>query len=533
MSIDLGALNVQRWMALSRQKLWWMVPKVGNGKSSEDVEDLIPEETQFLLGKIDDDCYILLLPLVDQLFRTALYPSSSSSSSLQLSLESGDPSLPGNLGEAVRVPSSLYIGAGRDPFALTQRAVAFLSKFHATFRLREEKSAPGSAEVFGWCTWDAFYSRVSPEGVKRGLDEFANAGIPVKMIILDDGWQSTKNDGEKESEGGGNDQGFYSNEGDDATDWSKRLSRVEANRKFERLGELIDHVKDSQNVTYVYCWHALLGYWLGVDPKSPDMQAFEPQIRYPCIQPVAESQSYDARILCVEPALAWTPSTFSGIGLVNREKAGLFYDNLHGYLGNMRADGVKVDAQSVLSVLGTGLGGGAALTRHFVHNMEASAKKHLSSNVIGCMAHASENLFSFRDTPIARASDDFYPKDDRSHLQHVASCAYNSLFLGEIVIPDWDCFQSLHPAAMLHAVARGVGGCPIYVSDRVANSDSEILQKLVLPDGTTYRGMLPGRPTRDSLFASVQTDKRTALKVWNRNAVNGVVAAFNVQGWGW
>lgn len=56
-------------------------------------------------------------------------------------------------------------------------------------------------------------------------------------------------------------------------------------------------------------------------------------------------------------------------------------------------------------------------------------------------------------------------QDPASHTVHVASCAYNSLFMGELFVPDWDMFQSRHPMALYHAAARAVGGCAVYVSD--------------------------------------------------------------------
>ncbi|WP_348243384.1 Sip1-related alpha-galactosidase, partial [Salmonella enterica] len=43
---------------------------------------------------------------------------------------------------------------------------------------------------FGWCTWDAFYTDVTEEGVKQGLESFEIGGIPPKFVIIDDGWQS-------------------------------------------------------------------------------------------------------------------------------------------------------------------------------------------------------------------------------------------------------------------------------------------------------------------------------------------------------
>lgn len=48
---------------------------------------------------------------------------------------------------------------------------------------------------------------------------------------------------------------------------------------------------------------------------------------------------------------------------------------------------------------------------------------------------------SWKQTAVVRASDDFWPRDPASHTIHIASVAYNSLFLGEFMQPDWDMFQ--------------------------------------------------------------------------------------------
>ena len=70
--------------------------------------------------------------------------------------------------------------------------------------------------------------------------------------------------------------------------------------------------------------------------------------------------------------------------------------------------------------------------------------------------------------------------------------------------------QSEHVAAGLHAAARAVGGCAIYTSDRPKVHDFALLRTLVLPDGSVLRARLPGRPTRDCLFADVARDGRSA-----------------------
>lgn len=51
------------------------------------------------------------------------------------------------------------------------------------------------------------------------------------------------------------------------------------------------------------------------------------------------------------------------------------------------------------------------------------------------------SLFSSKRTAVIRASDDFWPRDPASHTIHIASVAYNTIFLGEFMQPDWDMFH--------------------------------------------------------------------------------------------
>lgn len=60
------------------------------------------------------------------------------------------------------------------------------------------------------------------------------------------------------------------------------------------------------------------------------------------------------------------------------------------------------------------------------------------------------------NTSVARASDDFYPRDEASSHPHIAACAFNGLFLSALVQPDWDMFHSRHASAELHGMARWV-----------------------------------------------------------------------------
>ena len=244
----------------------------------------------------------------------------------------------------------------------------------------------------------------------------------------------------------------------------------------------------------------------------------------------------------MEPALLWDAASLFGVGNINPGQLLEFYHGMHGYLAASGVDGVKVDGQSGLTAFAwpegtggsSGRGGTSSMVRAHVHAMEASVSEHFEGNrCINCMCHSTENLYSFRSTALLRAADDFYPDDLASQPVHLVNVVYNSLFLSPLGVPDWDMFQSAHPAASMHAAARAVGGCQVYVSDAPGHHDFSLLRKLVLPDGSTLRCPTAGRPTRDCLFVDPNTDGASALKVWNRNAVTGVVAAFNVQGSWW
>lgn len=322
-----------------------------------------------------------------------------------------------------------------------------------------------------------------------------------------------------------------------ASDHTRRLVSVRANAKFGSpsagpehalssaggdLASVVTALKARHGLQYVYAWHAMAGFWGGLGLEDPEMAKYKPELVLPSPTP---------GMLAVDPAVAWVQPVLSGVGLPADPR--MLHEDMHSYLAGCGVDGVKVDVQSTVGLLGSGAGrgGGPALAAAYHSSLEASARRHFPGNhLINCMCHSTEDLYRMEETNLARASDDFYPTRPESHLAHIANCSYNSLFFGALVIPDWDMFHSLHDKALLHATARAVSGGPVYVSDRPGRHDFELLRRLVLPDGSVLRCRLPGRPTTDCLFADVSRDGVTALKVWSGNAVTAVVACFNIQG---
>ncbi|KXG19425.1 hypothetical protein SORBI_3010G057400 [Sorghum bicolor] len=482
--VSLGSLRDVRFMACFRSKLWWMSQRMGD-KGGD-----VPHETQFLLVESrgaggEDAAYVVFLPLVEGAFRASL--QGGAGDALELCVESGDAGT-----RAASVERALFVGAAEsDPFAAIAGAVAAAKSALRTFRVRAEKKLPRIVDYFGWCTWDAFYQDVTQEGVEAGLRSLVAGGAPPKFVIIDDGWQSV-----------GTDQ---PNSDDPASGEARqprlpRLTGIRENSKFQSQDDpaagiraVVRAAKEEYGLKYVFVWHAITGYWGGVRPGAAGMEQYVSSMQFPKISPgVAEN----------DPGMKTDWITAQGVGLMHPRAVYRFYDEQHAYLAAAGVDGVK-------------------LTRRYHQALDASVAKNFPENgLIACMSHNTDALYCSKQTAVVRASDDFFPRDPASHTVHIAAVAYNSVFLGEFMLPDWDMFHSLHPAGEYHGSARVISGGPVYVSDAPGKHDFELLKKIVLPDGSVLRARLPGRPTN-------------LLKIWNMNKFTGVLGVYNCQGAAW
>ncbi|BBH04453.1 seed imbibition 1 [Prunus dulcis] len=482
----IGKLDGLRFMCVFRFKLWWMTQRMGT--SGQDV----PFETQFLIAEtkegsdfgegskdgVDQSAvYTVFLPILEGDFRAVL--QGNELNEIEICLESGAPAVDGFEGNHL-----VFVGAGSDPFGVITDSVKTVEKHLQTFSHRERKKMPDMLNWFGWCTWDAFYTDVTSEGLKQGLQSLEDGGVPPKFVIIDDGWQSVDMD----SSGIG-----Y--EADNAANFANRLTNIKENHKFQKDGKEGHRVEDpALGLRHIVCLCVACYNWIlgGVRPGVTEMKHYDSKLSYPISSPGIESNEHCDALKSI---------TTNGLGLVNPEKVFNFYDELHSYLASAGIDGVKVDVQNILETLGAGHGGRVKLSRKYHQALEASIARNFPDNgIISCMSHNTDGLYSVKRTAVIRASDDFWPRDPASHTIHIASVAYNTVFLGEFMQPDWDMFHSLHPMAEYHGAARAVGGCAIYVSDKPGQHDFDLLKKLVLPDGSILRAKLPGRPTRIAYF---------------------------------
>nr|CAD1827719.1 unnamed protein product [Ananas comosus var. bracteatus] len=449
-------------------------PRKWESKRVRSLRDTIPiAGIQF---GAEEPIYAVFLPLIAGPFRACL--QGNSQNQLELCLESGDAGT-----VAAAFSHALFVGAaGSDPFAAVSGAVAAVKSHLKTFRLRSEKKLPGIVDYFGWCTWDAFYqARCRPRRCRGRPPQPHGRGAPPKFVIIDDGWQSVATDhGEK-------------------THPLPRLTGIKENTKFQNkedpsagIESIVRTAKELYGLKYVYVWHAITGYWGGIRPAPRGWRSMDPKCSTQDLPRCHRERAIDGDRR-VDDAGARVGEPQECVPVLQRAPR---------LLASAGIDGVKVDVQCILETLGGGLGA-------------------------GCSSRGSITKLS---TPRSRRGGAsvgrLLPARPVSHTIHIASVAYNSVFLGEFMLPDWDMFHSLHPAAEYHASARAISGGPIY-------HNFELLRKLVLPDGSILRARLPGRPTRDCLFTDPARDGISLLKIWNMNKFAGVVGVYNCQGAAW
>lgn len=471
---------LKRLLASYRYEPFWMKPCVGKSFAA------VPVDTQFLLLELQSGQVAVIAPLVQAPFKVTL---KGEGDELWARLDSGDPAV---LGDSALLA---YVAVGDDPYELCRAGARAVAERLGTFRVRRDKALPRLANWFGWCTWDAFYQEVSHEKVRQGLASFRAGGVEPRLLILDDGWQTVR-----KLETG-----------------APRLAAFAANEKFPGgVAATVALAKQEYGVQSVVVWHAVHGYWGGVDAESLPAYGVEPAVR-----------GYSEEVLAHGPK--WNDQYWGAVvGRPASAQLGAFYSDYHQYLASQGVDGVKVDNQASVECVGVGQGGRVGIMAATRRALEHSTRKHFQGELINCMSCSSEMFYGALDSSLTRTSTDFWPNIPASHGQHIYANAVVGLWFGELVHPDWDMFQSGHRAGAFHAAARAVSGSPVYVSDKPGEHDFELLKRLVLSDGRALRAQDVGVPTRDSLFVDPTTEP-VLFKVVNRNAAGWVIGIFNTR----
>jgi raffinose synthase len=457
-----------RWMALERYLPWWPRPVFGQGGAAPEGEFLL------VLWERNQGGYGVALPVIDGNLRGILRGGSD--------------------GWAIRHPeidpvpeeaALLFIATGLDPLALVQWAVEQIAERLGTFRLRTQKPVPQWVNYLGWCTWDAFYMEVTAEKVIEGLASFKRGGFCPRLVILDGGWQDEK---------------------------ENQLWSFGANpeRFPQGLKPVVDRARADYGVKVFGAWHTLQGYWDGVHPQG-DLAG-----KYQLVHTENKAGNMP------DP----TPRKRC---LVHPDDVGRFFGDYHGYLQSQGVSMVKVDNQGSLDHFSTREAPPTATMRAYQYALQESELAHFQGESLHCMSNTTDAAYHLKAANVWRSSQDFFPAEPKTYGLHILDNALNSLWVRAFALPDWDMFQSAHPAGPFHAAARAISGGPIYVSDKPDSHDFGLLAKLALSDGQILRSSQPALPARDSLFEDGRILPRIT-KIVNFNKVEGCALPIGVLG---
>lgn len=457
-----SAGTYQRGLAIRKYSPFWTTPVFFSAESGETFDCL----QQLLIDNVHDRCSFFL-PLAGSYGVTDI-ELSPNSRTLQLCFH------PYRGATTVIDAPLAIISNASNPYQAVEAGyqLAWEKQLILT-PSRSLKQYPAQLKGLGWCTWNAFYHDATADGIKAKLEEFKEKKVPVKWIIIDDGWSQTKD--------------------------FKLLSPLEDRSKFPKgLKAFIQEIKADYSVEYVGVWHAFTGYWFGISPEGDLM---------PGIQ-------------CSE-----TPSGLLLPGTSEEDAYDFFY-HWHHYLKEQGVDFLKVDAQ----------GNTLEFLRHStdcckkvqnIHNaLEKSVAENFDSSLINCMGLGSLDMFSRKYSSLVRNSDDFFPDKKNGFTSHILQNAYNGIFNSQLYYCDFDMWWTKHFSAKQSSVLRAISGGPVYISDKVGETDPGYLLPLIDEEGNILRCEDTAKPTADCLFTNPTNN---VLKLYNRIGNNYVLAAFNLS----
>lgn len=379
---------------------------------------------------------------------------------------------------------SFVFGEGSDPYKLLRDCAAAAVKLIGKHSmLRDERKYPELFEYLGWCSWDSMEIWVDEIGIREKFGEFRDKKIPVRWGIIDDMWAEVEWTQKLPK--------FTSHDISFGVMHSSKLKDFEADgeRFPSGLKKTLDGLKADFGVK-IGMWHPTPGYWSGIAEGSP---------------------AYDK----LEGCIVKLPNGKYMPDLGSPEKAFEFYHSFHDFLYDCGADFLKVDNQSFIrqNYNGTVPLGTAAHNMHSA--IEGTVGSMFGGTLINCMGMANENTYNRTASAVARCSDDFQPENRAWFAHHITQCTYNSLVAGQYFYSDFDMWWSGDSQARKNSVLRAVSGGPIYVSDRIGQSDASVFEPLTLSDGRILRCRALALPTKDWLCSDPTESADRAYTVFN------------------
>ncbi|KAL2913891.1 hypothetical protein HK105_206625 [Polyrhizophydium stewartii] len=395
---------------------------------------------------------------------------------------------------AMPVPPMLAVAVGDDPVHIVRLALDLMREFMCMPAAvpRPPPSHP-AFDHLGWCTWITLRETLSHHVVRAELKAFELLGVPIRTLLVDDGWQDI--------------------------DAEKRLKSMAPSSA--RFPDGLAPLKTAPGIAFLGVWRTLAGHWRGIDPAGSIAAEFP-------LMPIQASDPPDGRTEYV----------------VRDGSAAAFERAYAQKLARSGVDFVKVDNQAYAH---------DALPLNALHEQQrALVDVSRSMPILWCMSLTPRVLFGpLMDTrvenAVLRCSYDNEVAAAASGSWHIFASACNSIFLQALlphVVLDWDMFCTVTPdhdthgasrLAQMHAIARAISGGPVLISDDRGRHCVGLINKLVVDpvQGRVLRCARPALPVARHIFAD-PTKTDSIFAVANEHVHNGIglIAIFNCRNQG-
>ncbi|MDE7414844.1 MAG: alpha-galactosidase [Lachnospiraceae bacterium] len=440
---------------------WWTRPAF-----VEKFQD-IPDLTQVAFFKYHNR-FACFIPMVGRAFKTYMVSGTETEICLEMTAY---------LGGQRELDEPLYLSMEAPTLTeAVHKAFAWLAEYKG-IRMREKRRVPEMFHYLGWCSWDAFYTEVSEEKIRQKAEELVQKKVPVKWMIIDDGWLSAR------------DELLYDFVPDKA--------------KFPNgFKDMIKEIKEKGDFRWFGVWHALGGYWGGISQGS-----------------VLDCNENPYLYKTVNGKLV--PSPLTG------ER---FYRDWYQELRQEGIDFVKVDGQSAVPYYFENSLPVSEAARGMNQALESGAS-YMDGAIINCMGMAMENILARPTSAISRNSDDFVPNKENGFAEHLLQNAFNAIYHNELYCCDWDMFWTKHEYSVKHSLLRAISGGPVYFSDKIGDTVPEVLKPLMYGDGRILMMERSAKPTEDCIFSNpmeIGVLKLHNVASWGECGKGGGIAAYNL-----
>ena len=427
----------------------------------------IPQNVASMVWKSDQ--YYHILPLVDGDFKSEIR---NVDGDLAISVS------PCSGGFTKIKAKALVITWGEDPYKTAERNVN--KGYEILDIVNAARKNTRLSEIFdylGWCSWDSMALQVHSAGILEKAEEFKEKNIPVRWILIDDGWYPE--------------------------DKKRRiLDFKEKKEPFpEGFKKLTSELKNRYGMKYVGIWQCYTGGWNGMAPDSPITQT---------MADIIEKNNM-------------------GIIVPRTDEGGSFryWNARNEYLAKCGFDFSKVDVECSISGVTNDLKPVGRTLKEAFRGLEGSVGIYFDGACIHCTAMGPEFLWSRTVGMVNRNSVDFNPADVKSMKQFVCDNIFNSYYHSRFCDLDWDMMWSDSPTTKLNIVMHSLSGGCVYLSEPAGRSKRENIMPFCLSDGRLLKCDNAIMPAEDSLFAD-PIHCENVLKAWNTQGDSGYLGIFNL-----